>query len=171
MSRAFVKEPEGNQADADLPERPQSGNPNYITLRGLSRLQENYRALLSELESLQPRSDDVSVTNRIKTLEAETRYLKKRLDSAIPVDIGQQSRDAIHFGAAVTLADEDDEHYTFTIVGEDEADPEQHWLSWVSPLPSAVLGKRTGDVIQWRRPDGEVEMEIIGYEYRHLKKR
>ena len=38
MSRAFVKEPDGEQVADDLPEIPQSPHPNYVTPNGLKLL-------------------------------------------------------------------------------------------------------------------------------------
>ncbi len=45
MSRAFVKEPEGDQAESNLPERPQSDHPNYMTQTGLDKMQSTVNAL------------------------------------------------------------------------------------------------------------------------------
>ena len=48
MSRAFVKEPDGDQAELDLPERPQSDHPNYMTQTGLEKMQSTVVALRQE---------------------------------------------------------------------------------------------------------------------------
>ena len=40
MSRAFVKENDLEHAGTDLPERPQSEHPNYVTPAGLAQLQQ-----------------------------------------------------------------------------------------------------------------------------------
>ena len=39
MSRAFVNEDLQSEAQAELPERPQSEHPNYVTPRGLASLE------------------------------------------------------------------------------------------------------------------------------------
>ena len=49
------------------------------------------------------------------------------------------------FGARVTIRREDGREQTFRIVGEDEADPARHSVSYVSPLARAVTGKGVGD--------------------------
>ena len=46
MSRAFVKESDEDQAAGELPERPLSAVPNYVTARGMEAL----RARLKELQ-------------------------------------------------------------------------------------------------------------------------
>ena len=100
MSRAFVKEPEGDQAESDLPERPQSEHPNYITSDGLQRMKSTVETLRQERELLK-KEDDLSAKNRIKAVEAELRYLEKRLQCAISVDVSKQVYEEIRFGATV----------------------------------------------------------------------
>jgi transcription elongation factor GreB len=34
-------------------------------------------------------------------------------------------------------------------------------VSWVSPLAKALLGHRVGDTVVWRRPAGDMNLEII----------
>ena len=53
----------------------------------------------------------------------------------------------------------------FTIVGEDEADTEGGKVSWVSPLAGALRGARLGDSVTWKRPSGDLELEIVSIEY------
>ena len=40
MSRAFVKEPDGDESIGDLPDRPVSPHPNYVTPSGLRLLKD-----------------------------------------------------------------------------------------------------------------------------------
>ena len=165
MSRAFIKEPDGDQADTDLPERPQSEHLNYITTDGLQRMKSEVEDLRKKRDRLK-KEDDLSAKNRIKTVEAELRYMEKRLQCAIPVDISKQASEEIRFGATVKLIDENDHEYSFTIVGEDEAEPDQGLLSWVSPLARELVGKKTADVVIWERPVGDLELEILGFRYK-----
>ena len=166
MSRAFVKEPDGDQAELDLPERPQSDHPNYMTQSGLEKMKSTVDALRQE-QSLLKKEDDLSAKNRIKPIEAELRYLEKRIQCAIPVDISKQKSQEIRFGATVKLLDENDQEYIFTIVGEDEAEPDKGYISWVSPLARELLGKKTDDTVLWERPAGDLELEILGFSYKN----
>ena len=70
--------------------------------------------------------------------------------------------DRVHFGATVELRDEAGTVETYTIVGEDEADPDQGKLSWVSPLVEVILHAELGEEVVWRRPAGTKRLEIIG---------
>ena len=166
MSRAFVKEPEGDQAESNLPERPQSDHPNYMTQTGLDKMQSTVNALRQQ-RSLLKKEDNLSAKTRVKVIEAELRYLEKRIQCAIPVDISKQISKEIRFGATVKLIDENDQEYIFSIVGEDEAEPNQGRISWVSPLARELVGKKTDDVVMWERPAGNLEMEILEFRFIH----
>jgi transcription elongation GreA/GreB family factor len=41
-------------------------------------------------------------------------------------------------------------------VGEDEAEPPQGRISWVSPLAAALIGKKLGDVVTFQGQDAEI---------------
>jgi hypothetical protein len=69
----------------------------------------------------------------------------KRLESAEVVDPRQQKRrDQVFFDATVTYATEDGTENTITIVGIDEADFARGQVSWVSPIPRALMKAREG---------------------------
>ena len=137
-----------------------------MTQTGLEKKQSTVIALRQE-HSLLKKEDDLSAKNRIKPIEAELRYLEKRIQCAIPVDISKQKSQEIRFGATVKLIDENDREYIFTIVGEDEAEPDKGYISWVSPLARELLGKKTDDTVLWERPAGDLELEILGFSYKN----
>ena len=164
MSRAFVKEPDGDQAETDLPVRPQSKHPNYITMKGLEKQKEHLHELILECSALKT-SNTLADKNKIKLLNADITYLKQRVESAIPINVEEQGREDIRFGATITLVDENNKQCKFTIVGQDEVDTENGLISWVSPLASALIGKQAGDTIIWTRSVGDLELEIIEFDY------
>ncbi len=165
MSRAFVKEPDDDQTETDLPVRPQSPHPNYITLKGHEQLKQRLNKLRQQYTVLNINNDNLSAKNDIKSIKAEISYLEKRIDCAIPVNVQEQNFEDIRFGACINLIDTDDNHYQFTIVGEDEVDVTQKLISWVSPLASALIGNKAGDLITWERPIGDIELEIEDFHY------
>jgi len=61
MSRAFVKENDLEHAGIDIPERPLSDEPNYVTPRGLSLLHQTIDDLENERETLNAKKDDPMV--------------------------------------------------------------------------------------------------------------
>jgi transcription elongation factor GreB len=59
----------------------------------------------------------------------------------------------------------DDTSHTYRIVGQDELDPSKGWISWVSPLAKAMLGKQIGDIVRVHTPKGEEEYEVEDITY------
>lgn len=163
MSRAFVKD------DAEAPPllRPRAPLPdgvrNYVTRRGLALLRAELETLLAELGERErgggTASELVALRGRIAELEA-------RLASAEPVDAADGPRDVVRFGARVKVLGSDDVERTYRIVGVDEANPSAGLIAFVAPVARALLGKRVGEVVSWRAPRGEEELEVveIGFE-------
>ena len=165
MSRAFVKEPDDPRAGDDQPELPRSPHPNFVTPRGLALLQARRDELVAEKGDLGSREGDLEALTHLGQVERELRYLEARIGTARLVEPKDQPRDAVAFGARVTLEDENGERRDYAIVGEDEASPQEGKVSWVSPLAQALTGAAVGELIAWRRPSGDVELEVIAIRY------
>ena len=159
MNRAFVREPDGDAADPDLPDRPLSPHPNYVTTRGLRQLREQLARLQSERRSIAD-SEALAEKQRLKEIDRDLRYVTARVASAQPVAPSAAS-DQVRIGSRVEVIDADGERSSFGIVGEDEAEASMGLVSWVSPLARALLEAHRGDVVTWERPDGARELEII----------
>jgi transcription elongation factor GreB len=158
MSRAFVKE-DGNDLDP-LPDLPISPHPNYVTPSGLAALQARLLATQHDLAVLRARPDRLDKLPEAAA-ERDIRYLDARLRSAILIAPATQPLTEVAFGLCVTVADEDGSQTTYTIVGEDEADPALHRIAPHSPLARALFGARPGDVVRWNRPSRSVDLEIV----------
>lgn len=163
MSRAFVKEQDGPPRD-DIPDRPVSEHPNYVTPSGLVRLKRALTEALERKQALQQSGDAIETESGIAAIDRELRWLEARVASARPIDPAGQPRDRVAFGATVTVADEQGEH-RYRIVGEDEAGAERDWVSYVSPLAKALLGRQVGEEVTWRRPAGDTRLEILAIDY------
>ena len=74
-------------------------------------------------------------------------------------------RSRVYFGASVTIADEDDNHRSVTIVGDDEADAGKGLIGWNAPLARALRGAAVGDLRRVTLPAGEKEYEVIAITY------
>ncbi len=164
MSRAFVKEDDSDVPDRSLPERPVSRAPNYVTRVGLEQLRLRYEDLQERHGALKFNGQDFDKP-KLQEIERDLRYLSARIDSALLVNISQEPRDEVHFGATVKTEDDNGHVSECTIVGEDEADVARGKVSWRSPLAKALIGARTGETVKWRRPAGETELEIIDIRY------
>jgi transcription elongation GreA/GreB family factor len=160
LSRAFVKEPDGEQFIEELPERVHSPHVNYVTPNGLRQLKERIEELLVRRKAL---AGPVSAENKkpLMQIDRDLRYYDERIRRAVLVEPAGQPDNEVHFGATVEVETSDGRRMMFAIVGEDEADAAQGKISWVSPLARALAETRIGDSVVWKRPAGEVELTVI----------
>ena len=137
MSVAFTREESAETAaEVELPDRPISPHPNLVTASGLEALAE-WRAAYNAAHQ---RRRAVAVAS------CEMSYFADRLGTAqvIPPPTGA---DAVAFGHQVTFKRDDGRRQAFRIVGEDEADPRNGSISYVSPVARALIGKAAGDIV------------------------
>jgi transcription elongation factor GreB len=165
MSRAFVNEDAQSEAQAELPERPQSPYPNYVTPLGLAALERRLASLLAERSAVSDGAEAMSHEAALRRIDRNAHYVSARIDRAVLVNPDEQPCDEVAFGAIVRVCDADGEERVFAIVGEDEADAAVGKVSWVSPLANALLGARVEDVVTWGRPNGNVDLEILSIDY------
>jgi transcription elongation GreA/GreB family factor len=149
MSRAFVKESESVD---ELPDRLISEHANLVTPEGLAQIEAAVQRFDDAHAAAQVAGDLALVAATARDL----RYWSARLGSAELVP-APQDVDRVKFGSTVTIARDDGRRQTFRIVGEDEADPANGSISYVSPLARQLVGKRVGDSIR----TGASETEIV----------
>jgi transcription elongation GreA/GreB family factor len=154
MSRAFVKEDDTGGIEP-LPERPVSPHPNLVTPHGLADI-DAHLAELQHRHATAARAEDRSA---LATIARDLRYWSARRASAQVVKAPDAPAE-VAFGTTVTIERDDGRRQTWRIVGEDEADPAQGTLSYVSPVARALLGKRVGDVVR----AGNSDAEVVGIE-------
>jgi transcription elongation factor GreB len=102
---------------------------------------------------------------QLREIDKRIRYLTKVLDNLIIVDRIPDDRDCIYFGAWVHLEDQDGEEHVYRIVGADEIDLTQGWISINSPVARSLLKKRSGDTVIISRPIGAAEMTVVSVRY------
>lgn len=154
MSRAFTKESD-QEAGSAIPERPVSPHPNFVTPAGLQQIEAQVRALESERQEARAAEDDAALARVARDL----RYWNQRRATARLVEPAALGPDFVRFGTRVTVELEDGTRRTFRLVGEDEANPAQGLVSWVSPVASALIGRSAGDSVTL--PAGEAEIVRI----------
>lgn len=141
MSKAFTSEENEDDAFIELPPLP-PGTKNYMTLAGAQRMEAERDRLAKEQSGA---GTDLAGQSRIQEIGRRLRFLTSRLDSAHVIDPLKQPKDHILFGATVTLLDPEGQEHRFRIVGIDEADLSKNWISWMSPLASSLLNKKSGE--------------------------
>jgi len=165
MSRAFVKENDLEYVGVDIPERPLSDKPNYVTPNGLKLLNNKIDALKIERENLKQKKDDPIAKQKVAMIERDMRYYSARIESAILTAPKEEDHSIVLFGAKVTVEDEEGKLSTYEIVGEDEADIHQDKVSYLSPLAEALIGAKLNDEVTWEKPMGDTYLTIQKIEY------
>lgn len=154
---------------------------NYITPEGYAAIEKEFQRLIKterpELVKViswaasngdrSENGDYIYGKRRLRQIDSRIRHLTKRMDSAEVVYSNTQTNtEKVYFGAWVTLYSlNDDSEKTIRIVGQDELDPTKGYISWVSPMAKALLGKNLGDVIKVITPASEAEYEISEIRY------
>jgi transcription elongation factor GreB len=167
-------------------------NPNYITAAGARRLQEELAHLRSkerpkivqevaDAAAQGDRSENAEYIygkKKLREIDRRMHYLTKRLETAVVVAAEERPDGRVFFGATVDVEDEDGTVCTYRIVGEGETDPKAGHISWRSPLGRALLNKKEGDAVTFRKPAPtaagstvrsaetiEVELVVAGVRY------
>ena len=151
MSRAFVRENDGGEVPQDVPERPVSSHPNFVTTRGLQQIERHVDELEAAREAPK-RSEDKDALARV---DRELRYWQQRKASAKLVEPETEPVKA-RFGVRVTLQYDDGTERSYTLVGEDEAEPAQGLISWISPIAQALIGCGVGDEVTLQGQRAEI---------------
>ena len=77
----------------------------------------------------------------------------------------REATNQIFFGATVLYEEDGGTRRSVTIVGVDEVAMEPGFVSWISPVATALLKAREGDAVQIRTPGGWLPIEILEVEY------
>jgi len=105
--------------------------------------------------------------DRQAMIEGRIADLQGKIASAEVIHPAEIKSDRIVFGATVKMLDlEEDQEFTYQIVGVDEADVKLGRISILSPIARALIGKKDGDVVVVQSPKGDREYEILSFEYK-----
>jgi len=152
----------------------------FVTADGLKQMEEELKFLqetrraeiaaklkrslefgdLSEnAEYQEAKEEQALVEARIAELEEQLKHVELIEEKGERI----QLHDVIQIGSTVTLQNitEHDDPETYTIVGSMEADPLNGKISNESPIGSAILDKKKGDVVKVKVPAGVFEYKIL----------
>lgn len=112
-------------------------------------------------------ADYDAAKDRQAMIEGRIAEIQAKLANAEVVDTATLRSTTIIFGATVELQDlESDETVTYTIVGEDESDVKKGKISIFSPIARSLIGKKKGDIIEFKSPKGEKEFEVLNFRFK-----
>jgi transcription elongation factor GreA len=149
-------------------------DPIYLTAEGAARL----RAELEDLKGPQRQAlakrlrdaiqmGDLSENADYHKAKEDQAFLEGRIqelaytlsNAQIAEDTGP--RDVVRVGITVTVQEDDDETVTYQVVGGKEADPRSGKISHESPIGSALMDHRVGDVVEAETPGGKIRLKIL----------
>jgi transcription elongation factor GreB len=182
MSRAFVSESDTQFQEEDIPPIKiplPPGVSNYMTPQGAERTRAEL-AILANIERPRvagiitrlvapgaglDREELSAQRRRLRDIDRRIEYLTTMLARIEVIDPAQQQSDRVLFGATVTVEEPGSVRKTYRIVGIDESDPAAGRISWISPLAKALLGRREGEPVALKLPEGESGLWILKIEY------
>ena len=92
-------------------------------------------------------------------IEARIQELEYKLEHATIID--NKDKSSVKVGSEVTVIYvDDDEEDTYYIVGSLESDPFENKISNESPIGSALIGKKKGDIVSVEGPNGSYNVKI-----------
>lgn len=171
MSKAFTRDENEGPEIPDLPPLVSAlpeGARNYITAEGAQQLREELSKLAERRAAFAARgAEDAEAKRQLALLDQRGQMIEESLQSAEVVEppTGEAAR-VVRFGATVLVRDAGTgEETIYRIVGVDEIDLEQNWVSWVSPIAQALLETRPGEVARFQSPAGEQKLEVVAVHY------
>jgi transcription elongation factor GreB len=156
------------------------GNDPPITPAGMAALRARYDHLLSterpaivEVVSWAAGNGDRSENGdyiygrkRMREIDRELAHLARRMKALRVVNpAGQPDKSRAFFGASVTIADEEDNQRTLTLVGDDEQDASLGRIGWSAPIARALRGSAVGDLRRVTLPSGSKQWEVCAISY------
>lgn len=162
------------------PTRPDtSRKPGRITSEGRRLLEEQAEELRAESRVMAEnvriaaaegdRSENAEyIYGKMKLgqIHKKMRFLGNRLDVLETVPQPAPDDGRVHFGCWVEIEDDDGELHSFRIVGPDETERGENYISTDSPMAQALLGRSLDDDILVKRPIGDLEAVIVGISVR-----
>ena len=153
----------------------------YITPEGAKRLRDELDQLwhderprvtqaVSEAAAQGDRSENAEYTygkKRLHEIDRRVRFLRKRLEGMTIVDpaaSGRRDPTRIYFGAWVQL-DADGALRWYRLVGPDEFDMAEDYVSMDSPLGRSLLGKKLDDDVSVTLPGGTTIFTVVAINY------
>jgi transcription elongation factor GreA len=114
------------------------------------------------LGDLRENAEYKAARDRQEYLQARVGALRKRLSDLALINLDTLPKDRAAYGSTITVLDQDkDEETTYKLVTAEEADITKGLISTTSPIGKSLMGKRKGDEVEVRTPQGVRHFEIL----------
>ncbi len=95
-------------------------------------------------------------------VEGRVRVIEEMLRKAVVIDDADRPKNAVGVGSKVKVLDlEYNEEDVYTVVGSTEAKPEALHVSTESPIGSALMGAKPGEVVHATTPGGVLRLKVL----------
>ena len=137
-----------------------SAELNRLKTEGRDDIAEKIKEARSHGDLSENAEYDEAMNEQAK-MEAEIAKLEADLRNAKILDEKELTTESIHIGSKVKLYDMDyEEEVEYKILGKSDID--NGIISDLSPVGSAIMGKKVGDIVSVNTPTGKViEMKIL----------
>ena len=155
-----------------------------LTTDGLKKLEQKLEHLKSvrrqevaerikqaiEFGDISENAEYEDAKNEQAFIEGELKSLEKMLRSAKLIETCDANSETVGLGCTVTLkevkegktrAANNGREMIYTIVGSAEADPGEARISNESPVGSAVLGQKVGQIVEVVAPAGRMKFKVV----------
>lgn len=146
----------------------------YLTSEGFLKLEEELTYLKKDKRpevvkaikearaqgDLSENADYHAALEEQSKLESRIKELEVFLDNAVIID--EVNDDVVSIGSTIKIMYVDSkEEEIYMIVGSQEADPFNNKISNESPIASAIIGKKSGDVVTVESPNGNYKVKVV----------
>lgn len=98
------------------------------------------------------KEDQAFLEGRIQEIEAILR---------MAIIVERQEGDTVMVGSRVTIQESGFDPETFYVVGAKEADPRNGKISNESPIGSALMNHKAGEIVEAQTPSGSIKIKIM----------
>lgn len=146
-----------------------------LTKEGIQKIKEELRELKGparaelavrlraaiEMGDLSENADYIKAKEDQGFTEGKIQELEETLKRVKMIDQGNNSSDEVQIGSSVVVIEEGYPKEIIHIVGSKEANPDSGKLSYESPIGSALLEHKVGDIVRVQTPEGGINFKII----------
>ena len=132
-----------------------------ITPDGLAKRQANMQAYVQAHAAVaaQASSGEPALLQRLRELDGKMAVLARLL--ALSDVVGPAPGATVAFGSFVQVRDAEGGAHSFRLVGPDQTDAAAGWISHLSPVGRALMGRIVGDEVEVTRPKGSITYEVV----------
>ncbi len=147
-----------------------------MTKDGYDRLYEELKYLRSEARytiaqrieearsfgDLSENAEYAAAKDEQAKMESRIQRLEYQLSKARVIDSSTLDGSHVALGTVVTIEDKNlKKEFVYSLVGSEEADPKKNKISSVSPVGQALMGKKIGDEVHVKVPNGVRKLQVI----------